>query len=153
MSSLAIDGATAAKAVQAALPGMSFAELLAQAEALTLTLKGRGARVTYSRKVFIPRTNLCRDLCHDCTFATTPAKIKDAYLSLEQVLEIARAGRRFCCREVLFCSRSATGPKRGSARRASHSPRSGTRRRSATWGRRRAPSSTRPGCSRISILT
>ncbi|MCC7516557.1 MAG: 7,8-didemethyl-8-hydroxy-5-deazariboflavin synthase CofG, partial [Pseudomonadales bacterium] len=58
--------------------------------------------VTFSKKVFIPLTHLCRDVCHYCTFAQTPKKIDSAYLSLEQVLEIARAGAAAGCKEALF---------------------------------------------------
>lgn len=54
---------------------------------------GWGNTVTYSRKVFIPLTMLCRDHCHYCTFAKPPAKLEHPYLSLEQVVAIAEAGR------------------------------------------------------------
>src|SRR5512146_672017 len=57
-----------------------------------LTLAGHGLAVTYSRKVFIPLTQLCRDVCHYCTFAHPPRKGEAAYLDREQVLTIARAG-------------------------------------------------------------
>jgi FO synthase len=63
---------------------------------------GHGRRVTYSRKVFIPLTMLCRDHCHYCTFAKPPARIDQPYLSPEQVVAIARAGRRLGCKEALF---------------------------------------------------
>ncbi len=59
-------------------------------------------RVSYSRKVFIPLTRLCRDVCHYCTFATTPGKLKSPYLTPDQVLAIARAGQQAGCREALF---------------------------------------------------
>ncbi len=75
-------------------------QMLARAEAMTLAAHGQ--LVTYSRKVFIPLTKLCRDVCHYCTFATTPARGREAYLSTEAVLAIARAGERAGCREVLF---------------------------------------------------
>jgi FO synthase len=61
-----------------------------------------GSVVTYSRKVFIPLTHLCRDVCHYCTFATTPRRIEHAYMPLERVLEIAREGAAAGCREALF---------------------------------------------------
>ena len=61
-----------------------------------------GAVVTYSRKVFIPLTQLCRDVCHYCTFAHLPRKEEAAYLTLDQVLAIARAGVAACCKEALF---------------------------------------------------
>jgi FO synthase len=58
--------------------------------------------VTYSPKVFIPLTKLCRDVCHYCTFARPPRRGERAYMSENQVLEIARAGARAGCREALF---------------------------------------------------
>ena len=63
---------------------------------------GRPGTVTYSRKVFIPLTRLCRDRCHYCTFATSPAKVPSPYLSMEQVLDIARQGAALGCKEALF---------------------------------------------------
>ena len=59
-------------------------------------------RMTYSRKVFIPLTRLCTDVCHYCTFATTPSRLSAPYLSPEEVLEIARAGLAAGCKEALF---------------------------------------------------
>lgn len=67
-----------------------------------MTLASFGPVVTYSRKVFIPLTKLCRDVCHYCTFATTPANAGAAYLSRAEVLAIARAGAAAGCREALF---------------------------------------------------
>src|SRR4029078_12741564 len=64
--------------------------------------EAHGHLVTYSRKVFIPLTQLCRDVCHYCTFAHAPRKGEPAYLTLEQVLAIARAGAAAGCREALF---------------------------------------------------
>lgn len=61
-----------------------------------------GAVVTYSRKVFIPLTQLCRDMCHYCTFAHSPRKEAAAYLTLDQVLALARAGAAADCKEALF---------------------------------------------------
>ncbi|MBO0736359.1 MAG: 7,8-didemethyl-8-hydroxy-5-deazariboflavin synthase CofG, partial [Alphaproteobacteria bacterium] len=61
-----------------------------------------GPLVSYSRKVFIPLTQLCRDVCHYCTFAHPPRPGEPAYLSAEAVLEIARAGARAGCHEALF---------------------------------------------------
>src|SRR5438093_5300110 len=64
---------------------------------------GWGDTVTYSRKVFIPLTMLCRDHCHYCTFAKPPAKLDHhPYLSLEEVVAIAEAGRALGCKEALF---------------------------------------------------
>jgi FO synthase len=61
-----------------------------------------GGLVSYSRKVFIPLTQLCRDVCHYCTFAHPPRPGEPVYLSADQVLEIARAGARAGCQEALF---------------------------------------------------
>ena len=58
--------------------------------------------VTWSPKVFIPLTELCRDVCHYCTFAKAPRRLRAAYLSPDEVLAIARAGERAGCREALF---------------------------------------------------
>jgi FO synthase len=76
------------------------AELFPVAESLTLA--GFGATVTYSRKVFIPLTQLCRDVCHYCTFAKAPRRLKAAYLTAEEVLGIAHAGKAADCKEALF---------------------------------------------------
>jgi len=67
-----------------------------------IALNGFGLRVTYSRKVFIPLTRLCRDVCHYCTFAQPPRKGARAYLSLDEVVEIARHGVTAGCKEALF---------------------------------------------------
>ena len=58
--------------------------------------------ISYSRKVFVPLTHLCRDVCHYCTFAQVPRKLEVAYMSPEQVLEIARQGADAGCKEILF---------------------------------------------------
>ena len=63
---------------------------------------GHGTVVTYSRKVFIPLTRLCRDRCHYCTFATTPHRVPAAFLSPDDVLAVARAGQEQGCKEALF---------------------------------------------------
>ena len=63
---------------------------------------GHGAVVTYSRKVFIPLTRLCRDSCHYCTFAAAPQPGCNVYLTADEVLAIARAGRDAGCHEALF---------------------------------------------------
>jgi FO synthase len=70
--------------------------------AASLRDQGWGQQVTYSRKVFIPLTELCRDVCHYCTYAKTPKKLKQVYLSPEQVLDIARRGKEQGCKEALF---------------------------------------------------
>ena len=63
---------------------------------------GRPGVVTYSRKVFIPLTRLCRDRCHYCTFVTVPQRLPAAYLTPDEVLDIARAGAAQGCKEALF---------------------------------------------------
>jgi len=77
-----------------------LAELMAEAAALRD--EGHGRLVSYSRKVFIPLTKLCRDVCHYCTFAETPRTGRPPYLSPEAVLAIARAGASAGCTEALF---------------------------------------------------
>jgi FO synthase len=61
-----------------------------------------GSIISYSRKVFIPLTKLCRDVCHYCTFAHPPRTNERAFLSIEEVLAIARSGRAAGCKEALF---------------------------------------------------
>ncbi|ORT98967.1 7,8-didemethyl-8-hydroxy-5-deazariboflavin synthase [Frankia sp. B2] len=63
---------------------------------------GRPGVVTYSPKVFIPLTRLCRDRCHYCTFATVPHRLPAPYLTVDEVLGIARAGAAAGCAEALF---------------------------------------------------
>ena len=72
------------------------------AEARKVRDRAHGNRVTYSPKVFIPLTMLCRDRCGYCTFAKAPARLESPYLDLEAVLAIARAGRDAGCHEALF---------------------------------------------------
>jgi FO synthase len=67
-----------------------------------LEAAGRPGVITYSRKVFIPLTRLCRDRCHYCTFATVPHRLPAPFLSPDEVLEIARAGAVMGCKEALF---------------------------------------------------
>ena len=64
--------------------------------------EGHGRQLSYSRKVFIPLTQLCRDVCHYCTFAQRPRAMQSAYLSADEVLAIARAGATAGCTEALF---------------------------------------------------
>src|SRR6516165_785930 len=68
----------------------SLAELIDAAE--RLRDEGHGRLISYSRKVFVPLTHLCRDVCHYCTFAERPGAGRSAYLSPDDVLVIARAG-------------------------------------------------------------
>src|SRR5579859_6535058 len=69
-----------------------------------LTAAGRAGVITYSRKVFIPLTRLCRDRCGYCTFVTVPGRLEPGaeYLSPDEVLEIARQGAALGCKEALF---------------------------------------------------
>ncbi len=64
--------------------------------------QGKGRLVTYSPKVFIPLTRLCRDVCHYCTFVRPPRRGERAYLAADEVLAVARAGAAAGCREALF---------------------------------------------------
>jgi FO synthase len=100
------------------MPRIAPDATLAQTEALALAdcndldllMRAAAARrdaahghvVSYSRKVFIPLTKLCRDVCHYCTFAQPPRAGETAYLSLDEVLAIARAGKEAGCKEALF---------------------------------------------------
>src|SRR5205809_2069617 len=81
-------------------PRAPLHELMAAARALRDAQ--RGSLVTYSPKVFIPLTKLCRDVCHYCTFAAPPKRGERAYLTADEVLGIARAGAEAGCREALF---------------------------------------------------
>jgi FO synthase len=85
--------------VRAELLTTSLDDLLGEARRVR---DARTALVTYSPKVFIPLTKLCRDVCHYCTFAAPPKRGERAYLTIEEVLEIARAGAAAGCHEALF---------------------------------------------------
>jgi FO synthase len=67
-----------------------------------LEAAGRPGIITYSKKVFIPLTRLCRDRCGYCTFATVPKNLDSPFLSPDEVLEIAAEGARLGCKEALF---------------------------------------------------
>ena len=104
--------------MNAALQNVMAGKRLTDSEALALAdftdtraladvasvLRDQGFRntVTYSRKVFIPLTHLCRDVCHYCTFAQVPRKVVAPYMSIEEVLEVARHGASMGCKEALF---------------------------------------------------
>jgi FO synthase len=77
-----------------------LADLLAEARAIRDT--AHGLRVTYSPKVFIPLTMLCRDACGYCTFAQPPARLDAPYLTPDEVLAISRRGAATGCHEALF---------------------------------------------------
>ncbi|MFD0570623.1 bifunctional FO biosynthesis protein CofGH [Kitasatospora gansuensis] len=104
---VALDVAEAAVLLRAR--GGDLADLCATAARIRdagLAEAGRPGVITYSKKVFIPLTRLCRDRCHYCTFVTVPGKLrKDGhglYLSPDEVLEIARQGAALGCKEALF---------------------------------------------------
>ena len=80
--------------------GESLADLMDVAAGLRD--RGHGRTITYSRKVFVPLTMLCRDHCHYCTFAKPPAKLDAPFLTPEQVIAIAETGRAQRCKEALF---------------------------------------------------
>ena len=94
--SLSVDEATALMQAR----GEALAELMSVAARLRDL--GHGTTVTYSRKVFVPLTMLCRDHCHYCTFAKPPARLDAPYLTPEEAVAIAGAGRRLGCKEALF---------------------------------------------------
>src|ERR687893_422752 len=77
-----------------------------------------GPRVSYSRKVFIPLTKLCRDNCGYCTFARAPRPGARAYLTPEEVLKVARAGAGAQCKEALFTLGDKPEKRYPDARRA-----------------------------------
>jgi FO synthase len=82
------------------LDAMSLADLFKRARELRHV--GHGTAISYSRKVFIPLTHLCRDVCGYCTFAKAPREVAKPYLSPDEVLAIARAGEKAGCHEALF---------------------------------------------------
>src|SRR5436190_18970903 len=93
------------------MPGLAWAEAFElvgerweslASEARRLRKLGHGPLVTYSPKVFIPLTKLCRDVCGYCTFARPPRRGERAYMSEDEVLEVALAGAAAGCREALF---------------------------------------------------
>jgi FO synthase len=83
-----------------ALTGLPLEELLRRAQAVRTTTTG--TRVTYSPKVFIPLTRLCRDRCGYCTFAQAPSRVEAPFLTPERVLAIAEQGASVGCHEALF---------------------------------------------------
>ncbi|HYZ61690.1 MAG TPA: 7,8-didemethyl-8-hydroxy-5-deazariboflavin synthase CofG [Acetobacteraceae bacterium] len=74
----------------------------ARARDIGLAQAGRPGIITFSKKVFIPLTRLCRDRCGYCTFATVPGRLDSMYLSPAEVLAIARQGAMLGCKEALF---------------------------------------------------
>jgi len=85
--------------------GVQLTELLSYAARTRdagLAAAGRAGVITYSRKVFIPLTRLCRDRCGYCTFVTVPGRLDSPFLSPDEVLDIARRGAALGCKEALF---------------------------------------------------
>ncbi len=85
--------------------GDALADLCASAARVRdqgLADAGRPGVITYSRKVFVPLTRLCRDRCHYCTFATTPNRVAAPFVSPDEVLAIATQGAALGCKEALF---------------------------------------------------
>lgn len=90
-------------------PPAEFERILALASRMRdegLAAAGRPGVISYSRKVFIPLTTLCRDRCHYCVFVDTPGQLlkkhKPAYMSPQQVLAVARRGAAMGCKEALL---------------------------------------------------
>ncbi len=104
---VALDVAEASVLLQARDLGDSgdLADLCRSAAAVRdagLASAGRPGTVTYSRKVFVPLTRLCRDRCHYCTFAAAPARLPSLFLERDDVVELARRGAALGCKEALF---------------------------------------------------
>ncbi|NSC22275.1 7,8-didemethyl-8-hydroxy-5-deazariboflavin synthase [Streptomyces albus subsp. chlorinus] len=104
---VALDRTEAAVLLQAR--GEDLADLTASAARVRdagLEAAGRPGVITYSKSVFIPLTRLCRDKCHYCTFVTVPGKLRRAghgmYMSMDEVLDIARQGAALGCKEALI---------------------------------------------------
>jgi FO synthase len=92
-------------AVLMAARGEQLAQLTAVAGHVRdagLAAAGRPGTITYSRKVFLPLTRLCRDRCHYCTFVTVPHRVPAAYLEIDEVVDIATRGAELGCKEALF---------------------------------------------------
>src|SRR5882672_3773606 len=88
------------EAALALIGNEGLASLLERASAIRNASKGR--IVSYSKKVFIPLTHLCRDYCGYCTFRSDPQSGRSAYMTPDEVLAVAEAGARAGCKEALF---------------------------------------------------
>src|SRR4030095_2519828 len=93
-------GQDIARALIRAREGNELDLLMAAAAELRDRIKGR--RITYSKKVFIPLTNLCRDYCGYCTFRRDPGQTGARTMTPDEVLAVAEAGARLGCKEALF---------------------------------------------------
>ena len=94
----------------------SLDDLIAEAGALRDA--GHGRRISYSRKIFLPLTHLCRDVCRYCTFAKPPRRGQAAFMSLDDVLAVARSGAAAGCKEALFTLGDAPEARWPAAREA-----------------------------------
>lgn len=85
---------------------LAFADAMSTAELVTMARAIRdaafGDRLTYSRKVFLPLTQLCRDTCHYCTFAKAPRGVAAPYMPLDEVIAVAKRGANLGCKEALL---------------------------------------------------
>ena len=84
-----------------ALAGVTDMQKLTQL-AGRLRDQGHGNLVSYSRKIFIPLTKLCRDFCHYCTFAQPPSQLRRGFMTPDEVLALVRQGEAAGCKEALF---------------------------------------------------
>ena len=124
--------------------GSALGALMQEAEAMTLA--AHGTVVTYSRKVFVPLTQLCRDVAIIAPLAQPPSRLTKPFMELDEVIAIAPAGEAVGCREVLFTleisrRRPATPRVNGST--------IGLCDDIGLWRRRRRRCWNRPACCRI----
>jgi FO synthase len=100
------DGPIASLLRRSALAGTQALTAACSAElaprAAVLRDLGHGTLITYSRKVFLPLTQLCRDSCHYCTFAKAPRRLKSPYMPIDEAVSVAAEGARLGCKEALF---------------------------------------------------
>ena len=102
-SGKSLDAAEATVLLQARGPDLDrLLDLASAVRDRGLADAGRPGIITYSRKVFIPLTQLCRDRCHYCTFVKAPADVPAPYLAPSEVLQIAVRGVAHGCKEALF---------------------------------------------------
>ena len=96
----ALDGVLPAEKALCLADCADLGELMRQAA--FIRDEGFGNAVTYSRKIFIPLTQLCRDVCHYCTFAQAPRRVAQPFMALDDAVDLARRGQRLGCKEALF---------------------------------------------------
>jgi len=109
MSSFLLDDALRELSSDALISEQQALELASQTDthklmsiAVHMRDQQHGKVISYSRKVFIPLTHLCRDVCHYCTFAKTPKQVESPYLTIEQAVDVARRGAKLGCTEALL---------------------------------------------------